>query len=388
MSTDEELYAGREQTLVKHFIFGNYLQRLAYIVGFKWSSITYVDGFSGPWNARSSDYRDSSFAIALEELRKAQQTHLSRGKDLKIRCYFIEKELGASSALENFAASQRAPDTEIKTFEGEFQEAIPDIVHFIKGGGPATFPFIFIDPKGWTGYALEKIMPLFVFSRVEIMINFQTRFISRFISLQETRESFQALFGSEDVRERILGLQRSEREEASVNEYCKCLKQAGGFKFVTVAIVLRPESNRTHFHLIYATKHAKGVDVFKDAERKSVPLMHKARADAQSRRRVQRKGQLELLPSKDMYDESYYDSLRNQFCNRAKQDIKAILQQRHSGFYDDIWTVALSHPLVWEQDLREWLKKWQADRLVICEGMKSGQRVPKRGQRIRVVWKR
>ena len=91
MSTDEELYVGREQTLVKHFIFGNYLQRFAHIVGFKWSSITYVDGFSGPWNARSTDYKDSSFSIALEELRKARQTHLSRGKDLKIRCYFIEK---------------------------------------------------------------------------------------------------------------------------------------------------------------------------------------------------------------------------------------------------------------------------------------------------------
>ncbi len=70
MSTDEELYAGREQTLVKHFIFGKYLQRFAHIVGFKWSSITYVDGFSGPWNARSTEYRDSSFSIALEELRK------------------------------------------------------------------------------------------------------------------------------------------------------------------------------------------------------------------------------------------------------------------------------------------------------------------------------
>ncbi len=162
------------------------------------------------------------------------------------------------------------------------------------------------------------------------MINFQTGFISRFISLQETRENFLALFGSGDVMEKILRLQPSKRAEASLNKYCTRLKQAGDFQFVTPAIILRPESNRTHFHLIYATKHPKGVEVFKDAERKSVPLMHKVRADAQSRRRVQRKGQLELLPSQDMYNFSYYDSLRNRYCGPAKERIKTILQQRHS----------------------------------------------------------
>ena len=69
-----DLYTGREQTLVKHFILQKYLQRFAYIVGSHWDTLTYVDCFSGPWNARSENFEDSSFAIALKELRDARTT--------------------------------------------------------------------------------------------------------------------------------------------------------------------------------------------------------------------------------------------------------------------------------------------------------------------------
>ena len=40
---DPEIYAGREQTLVKHFILQKYLERFAHIVGSKWDVLTYVD---------------------------------------------------------------------------------------------------------------------------------------------------------------------------------------------------------------------------------------------------------------------------------------------------------------------------------------------------------
>lgn len=72
--TSEEIYDRREQTLVKHLILRRYLEGFAHIVGSRWSSITYVDGFAGPWNVRSEQLEDSSFVIALEELRKARET--------------------------------------------------------------------------------------------------------------------------------------------------------------------------------------------------------------------------------------------------------------------------------------------------------------------------
>jgi len=39
MST-EELYVGREQTRVKHFIVQKYLERFAHIVGARWDTLT------------------------------------------------------------------------------------------------------------------------------------------------------------------------------------------------------------------------------------------------------------------------------------------------------------------------------------------------------------
>ncbi|GJQ40458.1 MAG: hypothetical protein JETCAE02_28700 [Anaerolineaceae bacterium] len=64
-----DLYADREQTLVKHFILEHYLERFAHIVGSAWDAITYVDCFAGPWNARSEHLEDSSFALGCVACR-------------------------------------------------------------------------------------------------------------------------------------------------------------------------------------------------------------------------------------------------------------------------------------------------------------------------------
>jgi three-Cys-motif partner protein len=82
MNDFEQFYDGREQTLVKHSVLKRYLQRFAYIIGSSWNSITYVDCFSGPWNERSSTFSDTSFAIAIEQLRTARQ---QLSKDFRIR---------------------------------------------------------------------------------------------------------------------------------------------------------------------------------------------------------------------------------------------------------------------------------------------------------------
>ena len=56
-----ELYAGREQTLVKHFILQKYLERFAYIVGSHWDALTYVG--APPGHLAESVYRDACAAI-------------------------------------------------------------------------------------------------------------------------------------------------------------------------------------------------------------------------------------------------------------------------------------------------------------------------------------
>jgi three-Cys-motif partner protein len=142
--SEESLYSGREQTLIKHFILQQYLKRFAHIIGFHWQTITYVDCFSGPWNVRSNELKDSSFAIALDELRAAKKTHLAKGKTLNLRCMFLEKDPTAYSRLKEFADG--ITDVQVETRNKELSQAIDDVLGFIRDGGRGSFPFIFDRP--------------------------------------------------------------------------------------------------------------------------------------------------------------------------------------------------------------------------------------------------
>ena len=156
-----DLYTGREQTFVKHFILRNYLERFAIIVGSRWRTLTYVDCFSGPWEVKSDKFEDSSFAIALDQLRKAREVHRERtGRTLRLRCFFLEKTPSAYKRLKHFSDQIDDDDVVIETKNKKLEDAIQDILNFIQEGGSNSFPFIFIDTTGWSGFALETIAPL------------------------------------------------------------------------------------------------------------------------------------------------------------------------------------------------------------------------------------
>jgi three-Cys-motif partner protein len=385
--SSDDLYAGREQTLVKHFILQKYLERFAHIVGSRWDVLTYVDCFSGPWNARSEKFEDSSFAIALGELRKARDTHAQRGRTIGLRCFFLEKSRTAHAKLKEFA--DNIADAEIKTRNAALEESIPAIVDFVRSGGAKAFPFIFIDPTGWTGFAMNNIAPLLQLNPGEVLINFMTGHIRRFLDSpqEETQASFKQLFGSAEFRSKVQGLAHQDREDAAVKEYVRNVKLTGNFSHTCTAIVLHPEIDRTHFNLIYATRNATGIEVFKEAEKKAMEVQEKARAEAHRRRRETRTGQLDLLGSQELHDPSHYNSLRDRYLNKSRSVVLEALQARRRLPYDDVWALALSEPMTWESDLKGWIEEWEQEGRLEIEGMQPRQRVPHRNEGNCLIWK-
>lgn len=383
----DERYIGREQTLVKHVVLAGYLQRFAHIVGSCWDSITYVDCFSGPWNVRSDDLGDSSFAIAVRELRMARDTWRQRGREVRIRCLFLERDTQAWTRLKRFADS--VDDAEIRTLNAELEGSIEAIVQFVRDGGPKTFPFVFVDPAGWTGFALDTIAPLLRLEPGEVLVNFMTGHIRRFLESPdgETQESLARLFGSAGFRETIRGLSGQDREDAAVGEYAESLRRVGGFEYACAAIVLHPELRRTHFHLVYATRSPKGIEVFKEAEKRAMAVMELVRASAGQRKRQKATGQLELLPAPDLHDSNHYDALRSRYLNRARTQVQGELERRRRVSYDDAWLWALHSPMTWESDLKGWIRQWQAQGQLKIEGLAPGQRVPRRGRGHTLVWR-
>ena len=378
--SDDELYDRREQTLVKHLILGHYLERFAHIVGHSWPSITYVDCFAGPWNVKSDQLEDSSFAIALNELRKARETLAQKGKPLKLRVFFIEKHRSAFGQLEEFAKGVR--DAEVEILNRELEDSVEEILSFIRRGRD-TFPFIFIDPTGWTGFRLEVIGPLLQLAPGEILINFMTEHIRRFLGHAPSRQSFIDLFGSDRALERLEGLSGVERDDAMVGEFMEAVKSRGRFSHVLSAVVLHPEKERAHFHLIYGTRHPKGVEVFKEAERKAMERMLQVRSDAQLRRERERTGQrslLELFGGSVPAASHYFDDLRERYLNQGRNKVLELLDERKRLPYDDAWAAALSWPLVWERDLKKWIGEWQKTGLIVLEGLQGHERVPRREQ--------
>jgi hypothetical protein len=239
---------------------------------------------------------------------------------------------------------------------------------------------------------MKTIAPLLNLKPGEVLINFMTEHIRRFIESpqRQTQESLVKLFGSDRFRDKLNGLEEKDREDALVTAYAESVKREGAFAYTSSAIVLHPKKDRTHFHLIYATRDLKGIAVFKDAEKKAMSIMEQTRDEAQKRGREERTGQTELRLFSTMATQDpsvYFRSLRDRYTSRARATISGILQTKKHLRYEEVWSSAMAFPLTWESDLKDWLGDWQKEQRLELTGMKESQRVPKIGQNIYMRWK-
>ena len=153
------------------------------------------------------------------------------------------------------------------------------------------------------------------------------------------------------------------------------------------AIVLHPEIDRTQFHLIYGTRNQKGVQVFKEAEKKAMAVQEGARAEAQKRRREARTHQPSFLTGQELHVPTHYNALRDRYLAKSRALVLKDLYARRRVPYDEAWALALSQPITWESDLKQWIKEWQAEGSIDVAGFKPRQRVPQFGEDNYLVWK-
>lgn len=281
-------YSGREQTKAKHFILKRYLQALAFKV-LTFSEVTYVDGFSGPWQTKTEDFSDSSFMIAISVLQDAQKQILERkGSRPRIRCFFSEIDVGAFTQLQQAVAPFHKPEEgfEIKTYCGKFEDAVSEIQAFIG----ASFPLIFIDPTGWTGYPFIKIKPLFERRKCEVLINFMYEFINRFAYTDDHDiiASLAPILGGPSWPDRIdPSLSRGLAVEKLFRE---TLKSVGNFDFVVSTKIDKATTERPHFFITYGTKSPNGLITFRQTEYDALRQHAKTRVSAKEKKREEQTG--------------------------------------------------------------------------------------------------
>lgn len=372
MSAMESGYQDREQSGIKHYAIRLYLEAAARIIGSGFD-IKYVDCCAGPWNSRDSDYRDTSFGIAFEVLKATREELSTRDRVPSIECLFIEKELAPFQQLNSFAKQRNSPEIKVRAENWDFAERIDEIVRYCSTR--RSFSFILIDPWGWKLAGISQISPLLKVQPGEVVINLMSSFITRFVNDAETDLS--DLLG-EDFPE-LRSLPGTELEFAVVRKYCDLVKRKGGFRYVCALPVMKPDSDAFNFYLIYATRHPKGVEVFKRVEERTEEQTHLVRAEVQRRQRQEKTGNFELFAAPVLYREKKYQQLREDNCRRAKKRVWELLAVPNEVPYDDCWAEALQFPAVYHTDLRDWLTDWEKAGKIHVRGRKKPAEVLKRG---------
>lgn len=290
---DDQYNDQRLQTKAKHFILENYLEALAYKV-LTFTDLTYVDGFSGPWKTETEDFADSSFMIAIRRLRQAQADYFEREKvKRKIRLFLCERDKAAYAKLATAVGpfNNPADNFEIQTFCGEFENAIPSIEKAIG----RSFPLIFIDPTGWTGFGFDAIKSLFARPKVEVLINFMHAFVSRFVYDDRPHivASLDPILGGPGWRDRLDP--NLERGLAAEKLFRQSLAAAGNFPFVVSTRIDKSTENRPHFFLVYGSKSDKGLKAFREIEYKGLKQHVAARANAKERKKTAKTNSVDLF---------------------------------------------------------------------------------------------
>ena len=371
-------YHDREQTFVKHIILRGYLQKVAYNILSAWDDFTFVDGFSGPWEARSEEFADTSFGIAIEELREVREAFRLRGKTKRLRCVFVEKDAEPFARLSG--AAGEASDLHARAIHGTFEDNIPEVRRYVG----SSFALTFVDPTGWN-IDLSRIAPL-LRQRGEVLINFMYEHFKRFVedARPEIRASYEKPFGGLPWRKMIddeiaSGLSK---EEAILEVFKAAVKEVCGFDYVASARIRHRKLDKSHFYLVYGTRHPKGLEVFRQVERTALSAEEFFRIEAKDRE-VSATGQGGLFENLPHNAEETASAHWEEEVRKARRWSEEIIAGEPVVLFEVLARRIQQRFSVILPELKDLLVEMKNEGLIEFDGLTGRQRKPRPGVTIR-----
>ncbi len=252
-----------------------------------------------------------------------------------------------------------------------------------------SFSLTFIDPTGWTGFGLQKIESLLALPG-EVIINFMFDHVNRFVDDPTPRNAatFDTLFGGPvwhlDVEHRVQA--GHSREDAILHVYRERFRKFGKFPHVTSTRILKPLADRSYFHLVYGTRHWKGLVEYRYVEKSAINEQERVRGAAKITHQVECTGQSELFgKGGEKLGPRSSDEERNKELHAAYAILREILSTRGSCKYETLIGEILEIPLVWKSDLDGWLTNMREGGEIDIPELKGRQRTAKPGYSI--IWK-
>ncbi len=349
----------------------NYLESVAYKTLFQhFDTFVYIDGFSGPWKSKDENYKDTSFGIALRKLEEVRKNlKFQHGRKTKIKCVFVEKTKSAFNDLKEECAKIRTID--VLPIHGKFEESLDQILSFI-GPTKNTFVFTFVDPTGWT-VDLAQLEPLLSRQPGEVLFNFMFDHINRFN--EKFPESFIKIFADENWQD---SLDTSLHPSVAVPKlFSQRLKKVGNFKYVAATEVLKESADRTHFHLFYGTRHLKGLEVFRDIQRKAGKEQDHHRTKLKKQNHINKTGEQELFPLETPFSDSHSLSLNEEHFKEAQNFFASLINLRFKIEYDNLLPLLLERFVVTKKDVNDILRHAIKTKQISFIGLNSNERIPK-----------
>lgn len=371
-------YQGREQAYVKHVFLERYLERLVHKTASTYDHVVYVDGFAGPWQSASEQFQDTSFGIALSALRQAKATWRAVGRDVRMSAYLVEKDEVAYGRLTEMGG--RYPDIQIKTYNDDFLKALPAILSDIPLG---AFVFFFIDPKGWR-FRLHDLAKMLERPKSEVIFNFMFDFINRAASIKEPtiETGVDELIPYGDWREKLdeaekRGATSEDRKAIIVDAFGQSLAKIGSYDYVAETTVLKPLSDRALYCLCYATRHRKGIEIFRDCQLKALQEQAKTRATTKVKHAETVTGQREIF-------ESLHEMAPNELEKKlaaAKADAERTLleltpTEPDAAKYEQVWPRVLAKHVVRLPDVNQIAARLRKEQKIKFPDWEAGKRVP------------
>ena len=161
----------------------------------------------------------------------------------------------------------KPPNVEIIRENKSFAHVVDEIVDYLRHKDQALAPTLaFLDPFGWTGAPMSTIKDLVSLGRCEVLFNFMYDSVSRFVTVDEVAQSFNALFGTDDAEYRQYARLHGEPRKIGLRDYySRRLKNECGFKYVRTFEVVDIDRGRTAYFLVFGTRSLRGLEKMKDA---------------------------------------------------------------------------------------------------------------------------
>ena len=174
-----------------------------------------------------------------------------------------------------------------------------------------------------------------------------------------------------------------QRKAILADAFGQSLARIGNFEYVAETTVLRPLKDRPLYCLFYASRHPKGIEVFRDCQVRALTEQSKARAATKVRNAQDASGQSELFESlHEMAPDDFaaFSKAEQVAAERTLLELTPVAPEAIP--YDKLWALVLSRHVIRLPNLNKIAAQLRKDGKLLFPDWESGKRVPQPAYRV------